>query len=817
MPGMVRKSGSGITLFPDLGAVIFLIAVVGWFNFEIVFSGKVTFFRDLGPIFYPMRFSLAQSFQQGEIPLWDRHMAMGFPLLANFQSGVFYPPHLFFLFLPFFVAIRVLFVFHYLAVAIGAYFLCRRWGYSWSLALVGAILFAFGGYTVSLSSMLSYFQTVVWLPWVLLLGERLIGSRSMKAFILFTFVLLVQLLAGAPEIYAMGQGLLFLDGLRLRPPGVELSYRRLIFLLLATNLLVVGLAMVQILPTAELFLESRALDTISYQQSAAFSFHPLRLLNLFFLDKEVDYGAVRGLKLFFSSEVPLIISLYIGTIALPAIYLWFAQSSLKEKTVLLGLMMTILVIAMGEHTPLYPFLFHHVAFFRVIRYPEKIFFLNYVLFLYILLTGLFRSMESDRSLPKNSFPILMLIWTLVFLLYLFLRFHTAPLVRFIAQTTQAPIFSMPTVDKTFSALVHLEIFIALTLGTIILLYFCKRSAASASFFKGLLVLLVFVDLSSAHRPYHYLLEPGFVYNSPKILSAPDADHNRLFHYPEQPDLHPTQYSFFEKKPSFAQSQVLLFANLFPTTGVFYGFDYVQDLDSLKRRPYVVFLAFAERLSPEGQYRLLGSLNVKYLSSFHPLPETGIALLHHFPENSSWLYGMNRVVPRVYLVSRASSEIDPVKVLARLASRGFDPREEVILERPMPFPGGGHFDARAKILHYGSRNVKIEASLSRAGVLVLADSFYPGWRVFVDGKEQEVLRANLFFRAVALSAGEHLVEFRYQPLSFAIGLSISLLTFCGMIVWCSVFSQRPCSIRTTGIHGDDLPSVKLTSRQIKDVL
>ena len=308
-----------------------------------------------------------------------------------------------------------------------------------------------------------------------------------------------------------------------------------------------------------------------------------------------------------------------------------------------------------------------------------------------------------------------------------------------------------------------------------------------------------MDLSSAHRPYHYSLESGFVYSSPKIITAPDADHNRLFHYPEQPDLHPAQYSFFEKKPSFAQSQVLLFANLFPTTGVFYGFDYVQDLDSLKRWPYVVFLAFSERLSPEGQYRLLGSLNVKYLSSFHPLPETGIALLHHFPENSSWLYGMNRVVPRVYLVSRASSEIDPVKVLARLASSGFDPREEVILERPMPFPVGGHFDARAKILHYGSRNVKIEASLNRAGVLVLADSFYPGWRVFVDGKEQEVLRANLFFRAVALSAGEHLVEFRYQPLSFAIGLSISLITFCGMIVW--------CSIRTTGIHGDEGRSIK----------
>ncbi len=780
---MGRKSGNSTTVFPDLAAVIFLIAAVGWFNFEIIFAGEVPFFRDLGPIFYPMRFSLAQSFQQGEIPLWDPHMAMGFPLLANFQSGVFYPPHLVFFFLPFFVAVRFLFVFHYLVAAAGAYCLCRRWGHSSSLALVGAILFAFGGYTVSLGSMSSYFQTAVWLPWILLLEERLVASRSMRDFVLLNLALLVQLLAGAPEIYGMSQGLLFLDGLRLRPREPNLSCRRFIFFFLASNLLVIGLAMAQILPTAELFLESRALHTIPYQQSAGFSFHPLRLLNLFFLDKEVDYGAVRGLKLFFSNEVPLIVSLYIGAIALPGIYLWFTQSSLREKTILLGLMAAVLILAMGDHAPLYSLLFHHAVFFRIIRYPEKFFFLDYALFLYIVLTGLRYSLRSGRSLSKGSFFILTLIWSSFFLLYLFLRFDTAPLVRFIAQRTQAPIFSAPTVDKAFSVLVHLEIFIALALGFIVLLYFCNRSAASGPFFKGLLVLLVFADLSTAHRPYHYSLKPEFVHNSARILNTPDTDPNRLFHYSGRSELHPTYYSFIEQKPSFAQSQALIFTNLLPDTGIFYGFDYMQDLDSLKRWPYVVFLEFAGRLSLEGQARLLGSLNVRYVSSFEPLPEEGITLLRHFAEHSSWLYRVNRVVPRVYVVSRAVSERDPVKVLARLSSTGFDPREEVILEKPLPFSGEGHFDAREKILHYGSRNVKIQASLNSAGVLVLTDSFYPGWRAFVDGKEQEILRANLFFRAVPLPAGDHLVEFRYQPLSFTIGLTLSLITFCGMIVGC----------------------------------
>jgi len=55
-------------------------------------------------------------------------------------------------------------------------------------------------------------------------------------------------------------------------------------------------------------------------------------------------------------------------------------------------------------------------------------------------------------------------------------------------------------------------------------------------------------------------------------------------------------------------------------------------------------------------------------------------------------------------------------------------------------------------------------------------------------EKKVLRANLFFRAVALSEGEHTVEFRYQPLSFTIGWMVSLLTLGGIIFWCFFYDR-----------------------------
>src|SRR3970282_2645308 len=91
------------------------------FAHEMIFSNKIPLFRDLGPFFYPMRFSLAESFMAREFPLWNRHMGLGFPLLANFQSGAFYPPNLLYALLPFFTAIKAIFIFHYLVAASGAY------------------------------------------------------------------------------------------------------------------------------------------------------------------------------------------------------------------------------------------------------------------------------------------------------------------------------------------------------------------------------------------------------------------------------------------------------------------------------------------------------------------------------------------------------------------------------------------------------------------------------------------------------------------------------------------------------------------------
>jgi uncharacterized membrane protein YfhO len=73
--------------------------------------------------------------------------------------------------------------------------------------------------------------------------------------------------------------------------------------------------------------------------------------------------------------------------------------------------------------------------------------------------------------------------------------------------------------------------------------------------------------------------------------------------------------------------------------------------------------------------------------------------------------------------------------------------------------------------------------------VLADTFYPGWQATLDGKPVEILRADHAFRAVAFPPGEHRVTFRYVPLSFRAGATISFLTLAAVIGVLVVLSLR----------------------------
>ncbi len=147
-----------------------------------------------------------------------------------------------------------------------------------------------------------------------------------------------------------------------------------------------------------------------------------------------------------------------------------------------------------------------------------------------------------------------------------------------------------------------------------------------------------------------------------------------------------------------------------------------------------------------------------------------------------IYENQNLLERAYVLPAAAAQLvtDRAAALAALRDPAFDPRRTVVIESPGPADGGipatpVNRAGSAEITAYAPEQVVISATLPGPGYLVLSDANYPGWHAWVDGTPAPVLTANLLFRAVALPAGTHYVEFRFAPDSLRRGIVITLMT------------------------------------------
>jgi len=168
------------------------------------------------------------------------------------------------------------------------------------------------------------------------------------------------------------------------------------------------------------------------------------------------------------------------------------------------------------------------------------------------------------------------------------------------------------------------------------------------------------------------------------------------------------------------------------------------------------------VSTEGKYRLVHSGDVK-------------------------IYENLDVLPRAFAVHYARFLDTDAEILAALQNEAFDPAREVLLiEQQSALQSHAQdCDDEVRLVSYDPERVGVEVEMDCSGYLVLADAYYPGWLAQVDGRPQEILRADLLFRAVAVPEGQHLVEFRYEPASLKAGLALSLfaaLSMAGGMAW-----------------------------------
>lgn len=185
--------------------------------------------------------------------------------------------------------------------------------------------------------------------------------------------------------------------------------------------------------------------------------------------------------------------------------------------------------------------------------------------------------------------------------------------------------------------------------------------------------------------------------------------------------------------------------------------------------------------------LLDLLNVRHIVLPKPAPNSfdwrliasgelvePCALRGRAPRTAKYyLYENPTALPRAFMLGHASlcsPSDNPRQALAEL-----NPRDRVLVEHDV-LPSGPRQDFHeAEIKEYSANRVVVHAELDAAGYLVLSDAWYPGWTATVDGQPAPVFRANLNFRAVALSPGTHRVTMQFRPPGFVFGLIATCIT------------------------------------------
>ena len=709
-------------------------------------------FRDFGYYGYPLAHHLKESLGRGELPLWNPLNNFGIPFLAQWSTLALYPPSLLFILLPLPWSLNVFALAHLWLGGLGMFLLARRWTGCAPGAAVAGVAFAFNG--VALNGLIWPHLTAAlgWMPWVVLMVEQAWrkGGRTVP---LAALVGALQMLTGGPEYVLATWGVLGIllagDWLAGRVSGdgsLEGGALRAVARFGSVVLLVIALAAAQLLPFLELASHSHRstqFATGSWSMPAwgwANFFVPL-----FHCEPSPQKVAFQPGQLWTSSYY-----LGLGVLALA----WAASVLVRERRVwiLSAAALFSVVFALGDHGPLYGLIREALPGVGFLRYPVKAVILTTLAVPLLAAFGL-AVLTGPGAGAKGRVG-----WAIVALLVVL----TLGVLGFAA--TQPGLEMVWPATRT-NGLIRL-VLLALTAGLVVQVASVRSGPARAAAVLGL-VLVLWVDVLT-HAPWQNpTVAPSALAAGLKPIDPmPRAGESRAMISPEA-NIAIYQQAMSDVYTNFLCNRLALSCN----TSLLDDLPVVDGFYSLYLRPsreiHLLLYTEAKARFPA----LMDFLGVTRL--------TAPGRLFDFetrPGAMPWV--------------TAGQEVrfaDDAASLAGVQSKDWDPRRRVFLPEAARAEVGARaaVAAHAELRSFGAHRVEFEVENEGATVAVVAQAWYPAWRARVDGAEARVWRANHAFQAVAVPAGRHRVEFRYEDRPFRLGRAVSFLALAGCVVWLAV--------------------------------
>lgn len=744
---------------PTDGQSLALLALLVGVFFLDILLGKVYLWEDFVYQWYPFRQFAASSLARGEIPLWNPFTFNGMPFLAEIQTEVFYVPMMV---LTLFVRDGKLGVFwlelvnilQYAIAAAGMYLLARSFGVRRIAALVAGITFGLSGFMVLHAIHQVITGVVAWYPLVLLLFRKALHESGWRSAFAAALVLGHSFFAGSPQMSLFFYLFLlsfFLFEL-LSGSGIRglLSRPSLVMSAKAATIVAfsLGVAMIQFLPTREMS-ELSVRAQITFEKATEGSLGWGQLLTFVYP------------KLFGSSTATLSsywgpgpywhyweTCVYMGL--LPFIFMVLSVPLRRINRYVpffLGFSLFALLYALGGNFVLQKLFFDFIPGFASFRNPAR-------MGVFVALSGsllaafvLHHLLDSRRDSAQNARLRRLVAATLGVASVVGVLVLMGALDQVLPTLRSAQ--AIPIVQKeTLRSLVLLLV----SGGLVILLL---RHSASKPFLVYAVPLLLFVDL--------------YMFGSSQNNS------------PNNPEDH---FRRAEPIVRFLKSQNEIFrVNTRNADGMI--MDRNQGLmDGVYTMEGYTPLVLQRVYPPTGAVdRQSDLLNIKYSTVTDSARRT-LTLR----ERTGYL-------PRAFMVYATRTAQSEDELHALLQNPDVDLHTTAILEAPLPASFSSVTERtawKANITSYRHNAIDLDVRTEHDGLLVLSETYYPGWKATVDGQETPIVRTNYCLRGLVVPHGTHTVQIWFSPSSFRTGASITLAAICfcvAGIVFSTVRTRR----------------------------
>lgn len=697
---------------------------------------------------YPWRKAVVENFKNRQMPLWNPYSFSGQPLAANIQSAAFNPINILFLLLPFNFVWTLQIIAGTIFTSLFTYLFLKSLNLNKYAALYAAILLPFTAFFVSWMTWGTIIPTAAILPFLLYYLNKIHEKEKPSHFLMLTLGFCALTLLGhfQTALYSLIAVFLYALFIAIRDKKPK------VFILATISFAVACLVLSpQLLPTLEFAqLSNRAADQ-NYFSGREDWFIPIKHLiqiispDFFGNPATYNYWGVWNYMEFVT---------FIGII--PLFFAVFALTRIN-KTALFFIILVALSLLLGLENPIskIPFMLNLPVISSL--QPSRIIFLLTIGLVVLSAFGLEEFL--DKKFGRRVVFCLLLIFIPLIILLLSTYFFASlfPLVK--------------DVSTSHVARRNL-VFPIFTFITLLLIIVLKRQALRKDLlFVTILILSIFELLR-----FTFKLTP---YSFGNII---------------YPRTQTTDLLASQPRPFRVMATDRRIAN--PNSLTPYKIESISGYDPLYLKKYARFVDAWEsstvndnklslnRFVTPSKYnsQIADLMNVEYVLSFDELKNPKLEKV--LTEGETKVYKNKNAFPRAFLVNQIESKPSESEVLKSIINSST--LNEIAYTTNYSFNGGDK-TSRAQILNYSDQSITIKTEAKKDTPLIISNVYYPGWKAFVDGQEQEIKEVNYLMMAVIVPSGAHTTIITYKPDLFYKSLYLTsaglvILFFYSVILW-----------------------------------